>query len=144
MEPSGEEVRIRNIVNLWIVFSLWKGRTHGYEIIKEIEEGTGKRPSTSQIYPFLQKLEEKDLVTSRKTGDRGKKVYSLTEKGESFVRSKIEMFSEIISETIEKDLDTCAHCGCKVYEGGHSESVDGEKLMFCCQHCASSYKRTFE
>lgn len=134
-----EGPRIKNVVDLWIVLSLWKGEAHGYRIMKEIEEATGRRPSTSQVYPLLNAMEERGLVESRESGGRGKKVYSLTEEGEEFVESKMEMFSSIISATVERDLTVCAQCGCKVYEGGHVEAVGGEELKFCCRHCAESY-----
>lgn len=132
-------VEVRNIVKMMIIFSLYQGKKHGYEIMNEIEESTGKRPSASQIYPFLTKLEENNLIEVDETGDRGKKVYSLNSEGTDFVERKLDMFSEIISSTIEKNLSVCAHCGCKVYEGGVTEESDGEDLRFCCKHCAKSY-----
>ncbi|MFB6215880.1 MAG: PadR family transcriptional regulator, partial [Candidatus Aenigmatarchaeota archaeon] len=100
----------------------------------------GERPSSSQIYPFLSKLEDEGLVEVDETGERRKKVYKLTDEGDAYVETKLEMFSDIITETLEKNLTTCAHCGCKVYEGGHTEEVDGEELKFCCKHCAESYQ----
>jgi len=42
---------------------------------------------------------------------------------------------------IEPSLDVCAHCGCKIYEGGHREVIKGEELVFCCSHCAAPYIR---
>ena len=54
---------------------------HGYEIMDKIEEQSSGvwRPSAGSIYPTLQMLEEKDLVTVKMQGD--KKVYSLTDAG---------------------------------------------------------------
>ncbi len=135
-------MKVRNINRLLIIFSLFEGKKHGYEIIKEIEEKTGKRPSASQIYPFLEKMEEEGYIKMEEEGKRGKKVYSLTGEGEDFVESKFKMFSDIVESTIKKDLSVCAHCGCKVYEGGHSEEIDGEELNFCCKHCASTYQKS--
>ena len=42
---------------------------------------------------------------------------------------------------IEPKLTGCAHCGCKLYEGGHREKVGGKERMFCCCHCAHSYRQ---
>ncbi len=42
---------------------------------------------------------------------------------------------------LPKSLMVCAHCGCKVYEGGHKEEIEGKDLMFCCHHCAHSFLR---
>lgn len=54
---------------------------HGYEIISHLEEKSHGfwRPSAGSIYPNLQLLEERGLVTS--TDENGKKVYSLTDEG---------------------------------------------------------------
>jgi DNA-binding PadR family transcriptional regulator len=54
---------------------------HGYEIMDKIEESSRGmwRPSAGSVYPTLQMLEEKDLVTVKTEG--GKKVYQLTDAG---------------------------------------------------------------
>lgn len=137
-------LKVTNITKFFVVYALFEGEKHGYEIMKQIEKATGEKPSASQIYPFLQKLKDNDLVEVEKRGGRGKKVYKLTGSGEEFVQGKLKMFSNIISATVEKDLTTCAHCGCKVYEGAYTEEINGEELAFCCEHCAASYKETHE
>ncbi len=136
-----EEIEITNLTKFYSLILLYQGPKHGYELIKEIEEHTGKKPSTSQIYPFLAKLQEKKLIKVEKRGEREKKVYIMTKEGEKFVKKKFEMFGGIISATIEKDLNKCAHCGCEVYRGGYEEVIKGEKITFCCMHCAGSFKR---
>ncbi len=136
-----EEIEITNLTKFYGLILLYQGPKHGYELIKEIEEHTGKKPSTSQIYPFLAKLQENNLIKVETRGEREKKVYILTEEGEKFVKKKFEMFGGIISATIEKDLTKCAHCGCEVYRGGYEEVINGEKITFCCIHCAHSHKK---
>ncbi len=140
MEQAGQ-IKVTSVVKLYVLLSLRGGPRHGYELIKEIERHTGAKPSTSQIYPFLDQLKEGGLVKVEETGDRDKKVYVLTAKGERFVGKKLEMFEGIIAATIEKDLTKCAHCGCEVYKGGYEEVIDGEKLIFCCMHCAKTFKK---
>lgn len=129
------------MVKFFCLFLLYRGPKHGYRLIKEIEKNTGSRPSASQIYPFLDKLEENGLIEVKKRGKRGKKIYSLTEKGLRFVEKRLEMFGDILSVVIEKNVNKCAHCGCEVYKGGYQEEVNGERLMFCCKHCARTYKK---
>ncbi len=135
-----EEIKVTNIVKFHMLFLLYQRPVHGYELIAEIEKLVGSKPSASQIYPFLSTLKENSLIAIKEEAERDKKVYELTEKGKKFVEKKLEMFGGIISATIEKDLSTCAHCGCKVYSGGYEEVIDGEKLIFCCMHCAGTYK----
>ncbi|GBE18540.1 MAG TPA: hypothetical protein ENH13_06125 [Euryarchaeota archaeon] len=136
-----EEIKVTNIVKFHILFLLYQRPVHGYELMTEIEKLVGSKPSASQIYPFLSVLKKNNLIAIKEEAERDKKVYELTEKGRRFVEKKLEMFGGIISATIEKDLTTCAHCGCKVYSGGYEETIDGEKITFCCTHCAGTYKR---
>jgi len=58
---------------------------YGYEMIKALEEKSGGfySPSPGSIYPTLQLLEERSLVTSQET--EGKKVYSITDAGRALL-----------------------------------------------------------
>jgi hypothetical protein len=47
---------------------------------------------------------------------------------------------ELVSIAIEPSLYVCANFGCRVYEGGYREVIDGKETAFCCIHCAMSYK----
>jgi DNA-binding PadR family transcriptional regulator len=136
-----EEVKVSNLVKFFSLFFLYQGPKHGYELIKEIESQLGKKPSTGQIYPFMNTLLENKLIRTKEEGDREKKVYELTKEGKRFVEKKLEMFGGVISANIEKDLSTCAHCGCKLFSGGYEEVIGGKKLSFCCMHCAGTFKR---
>lgn len=75
----------RGFVKFAVLDLLAEQPRHGYEIIKELEQryaGT-YRPSPGSIYPILQALEEERQVSSSEQD--GKKVYSLTEIGQSLV-----------------------------------------------------------
>ncbi|MFS0714356.1 PadR family transcriptional regulator [Microbacterium sp. 2P01SA-2] len=54
---------------------------HGYQIIHEIEERSGGswKPSAGSVYPTLQLLADKGLVSAEESN--GRKTYSLTEAG---------------------------------------------------------------
>jgi DNA-binding PadR family transcriptional regulator len=136
-----EDIKVTNLVKFQILFLLYQRPIHGYELMAEIEKVLGTKPSASQIYPFLSTLKDNNIISIKKEAERDKKIYELTGNGREFVKKKLEMFGGIFTATIEKDLSTCAHCGCKVYSGGHEEVVDSEKLTFCCMHCAGTYKR---
>ena len=60
---------------------------HGYEIIKELEERSGGRyaPSPGTVYPTLTMLEEMGHASSAQA-DGGKKVYSITDAGRTYLR----------------------------------------------------------
>lgn len=58
-----------------------EGPAHGYELMSRLEDQTGGRwrPSPGSVYPTLQMLEDKGLVTSRE--EDGRRVYELTDEG---------------------------------------------------------------
>jgi DNA-binding PadR family transcriptional regulator len=135
------ELKIINMVKFYVLLLLHEGPKHGYDIIKEIGEKLGKKASSGQIYPFLKKLEKKELIKRGKIGKREKKVYSLTKDGEKFLTKMIHRFGNLIDIAVEPKLTVCAHCACKVYSGGYKERIKGKPLTFCCSHCAKSYKK---
>ena len=61
---------------------------YGYEMIKALEEKSGGfyAPSAGSVYPTLQMLEEGGFVTSSQV--EGKKVYSITEAGRTFLNER--------------------------------------------------------
>lgn len=143
IEMAGERERITNITKFYTLLLLNEGPRHGYEIMVELGKKIGKKPSAGQIYPLMKSLKKKGLVTCEtiSVGDRKRKVYTLTQEGKKTCSELTLRFSDIVSVVLEPRLTKCAHCGCKVYEGGHKERVGGRILMFCCVHCARSYKK---
>ncbi|KUO42011.1 MAG: hypothetical protein APU95_00610 [Hadesarchaea archaeon YNP_N21] len=136
---------VTNLTKFYTLLLLGGGPKHGYEIMKELEKKIDKKPSPGQIYPLLSKMEKSGLIAHEKIkiGNKEKKVYSLTKEGKKTRAMLIDRFSDIVSIILEPKLTKCAHCGCKIYEGGYEEVIEGKKLMFCCIHCAKSYKKTY-
>jgi DNA-binding PadR family transcriptional regulator len=73
-----------------LLSALTEGPGHGYELIQRLEERTGGRwkPSPGSVYPTLQLLEETGLVRGEQRDD--KRVYSITEAGQTELASRIE------------------------------------------------------
>ncbi|HTI13556.1 MAG TPA: PadR family transcriptional regulator [Dictyobacter sp.] len=61
---------------------------HGYEMMKALEERSGGfyAPSAGTIYPTLQMLEDRELVTVQEV--EGKKVYSITDAGKAALEER--------------------------------------------------------
>jgi len=78
--------------------------------------------------------------TIKPVGEKEKKVFELTKEGKELATVLFKRFADLVSVAIEPSLYVCAHCGCKVYEGGYREVIDGKETTFCCMHCAHSYK----
>jgi len=137
---------VSDFSRVYIITILYSAPVHGYEIISKFKKTLDKDVSPSLVYPFLKQLEQKKLVKStlKPVGAKKKKVFELTPDGKEFSRQLFKRFSELISVALEPSLEVCAHCGCKVYEGGHREVINDKELMFCCCHCAASYKQTLE
>jgi len=77
---------------------------NGYCIMSRIKEKTGKKPSSGSIYPILKHLEENQLITSKK--EKNSKFYSLTKKGDKYLKEKIKQKEKSIidSLSIMKDI----------------------------------------
>jgi DNA-binding PadR family transcriptional regulator/ribosomal protein L24E len=132
-----------DMVRSSILMILYERPLHGYAIMSRVENRLGKAVSPSLIYPFLHKLEEKGLVSSslKPVGRKPKKVYELTDEGRQLATLLFKRLASLVSVAIEPNLTICAHCGAKLYEGGHKEVIDGKEVMFCCVHCFEAYKR---
>jgi DNA-binding PadR family transcriptional regulator len=64
-----------------LLAALLAGPSHGYELMRRLEELAGGRwrPSPGSVYPLLQLLEDEGLI--RGTDAEGRKIYELTEDG---------------------------------------------------------------
>jgi DNA-binding PadR family transcriptional regulator len=140
-ENSMDEL-ISDFSRFYILTILYEGPAHGYSIISRFKKRVKKEVSPSLVYPFLQQLEEKGLVkhTIKPVGEKERKIFELTQTGRELCTDLFKRFAELVSIAIEPSLYVCANCGCKVYEGGYREVIDGRETAFCCIHCAISYK----
>lgn len=141
---------IENIISdfsrFYILTILYEGPCHGYNIIGKFKKRVGKEISPSLVYPFLRQLERRKFVKhfTKHVGAKKRKVFELTPAGRELCKQLFKRFSALVSVAIEPSLEVCANCGCKVFEGGYKEAIDGRELTFCCVHCAQSYKRDKE
>ena len=83
-----------------ILLVLQKEASHGYKIQKEIEELTlGEwKPTSSNIYPLLESLKNKELIAcieSDVTG-RQKKIYEITSKGQDTVKMLVQKHQNMV------------------------------------------------
>jgi len=136
------EELVSDFSRFYILTILYEGPAHGYSILSRFKKRVGKEVSPSLVYPFLQRLEEKGLVkhSVKRVGEKEKKVFELTKQGKELCAGLFKRFANLVSVALEPSLYVCAHCGCKVYEGGYREKINGKETTFCCTHCAGSYK----
>jgi DNA-binding PadR family transcriptional regulator len=141
-ENQGLDELLSDFSRFYILTILYEGPAHGYQIMSQFKKRVKKEISPSLVYPFLEQLEDKGYVkhTLQPVGDKVKKVFTLTDEGRELCTCLFKRFAGLVSIAIEPSLSVCAHCGCKVYEGGYKEVIDGKEMAFCCSHCAASYK----
>ena len=127
----------------YILTILYEGPTHGYGVLNKFKKRLGKKITPSIVYPFLKKLEDKEIVTYKikPVGRKNRKIYELTPEGRKLCSRLFKRFASLVSTAIEPSMETCAHCGCKIYKGGYAETIDGMETIFCCKHSAGSYRQ---
>jgi len=138
-----EEIElISDFSRFYILTILYEGPEHGYGILRKFQTRVGKKISPGTVYPFLQQLQERGLISveSQMIGEKEKKMYTLTEEGRRFSHGLFKRYAGMVSAAIAPSLDTCPHCGCKIFEGGHKEIIREKEMVFCCVHCAGTYK----
>ena len=135
-----------DMVRSSVIMLLYEKPLHGYSILRSLKSRFGKNISPSLVYPFLHQLEEKGIVTHslRPIGKKTRKVYELTDEGRQLATVLFKRVASLVSIAIEPSLDVCAHCGAKIFEGGHKEIISGKESMFCCVHCYHAYKHERE
>ena len=94
------------ILQMQILWLLNRKDTHGYELMKNLNEIKKTKITQGTLYPALQRLEELNLIKSKK-GKR-KIIYSLTSKGKKIMSDNCIEFCHTF-EGIFKDY-ICHHC----------------------------------
>jgi len=88
-----------------------RGAMHGYRIRKELTDLSGRvfQPSYGRLYPHLAEMSKNGWLKSRTelVGERReRKTYSITAKGETELKRRIEKWS-LFSKGIEEVLKHC-------------------------------------
>ncbi|MFQ5573067.1 MAG: helix-turn-helix transcriptional regulator [Nitrosopumilaceae archaeon] len=128
-------IKITSLIKLYTILILMEKPEHGYDIMKQLEKRTGKNVGPSQVYPFLDQLEKEGIITGDKAGKRDKTVYKITKKGKEFVNEIINRAERLFEVALSSKIEKCAHCGCKVLEGG----VEKNGKIFCCSSCEKNF-----
>jgi DNA-binding PadR family transcriptional regulator len=75
-----------------ILLALLREDLHGYALMGEVEQQTGKRPGTGSLYAALERLVEEGLITETEgpgpREDQRRKVFRITRAGRSCARSE--------------------------------------------------------
>ncbi|MGW5982719.1 PadR family transcriptional regulator [Bacillus mycoides] len=89
---------IKGSLEICVLSILYKKRSYGYEIMKELEKYNIKLKGLGSIYPILTRIKEKQLVNVTKEfgiDERPRIYYELNEKGIQFLKQEIKQWYEI-------------------------------------------------
>lgn len=88
----------------------------GYDLMKRIEQITGRRPSSGTIYPMLSSMAEEGWIERRNEGEKA--LYSITDTG----MKKMEEFQALKREYADKIMEmmSIAH---ETFETGSSQNI---------------------
>ena len=77
-QPANIDDLISDFSRFYILTILYEGPAHGYSIISQFKKRVKKEVSPSLVYPFLQQLEEKGLVThtQKPVGEKERKIFA--------------------------------------------------------------------
>ncbi|MEH6944590.1 PadR family transcriptional regulator [Bacillus sp. JJ722] len=102
---------IKGHLEMCVLSILSKGKSYGYEIMKELEKHNLKLKGVGSIYPILTKLKDQEWVdTSREMTESGKVrvYYEINEKGKLYLQIKINEWLEL-----QKDIKSLLQEGLK-------------------------------
>ncbi len=90
-------IRVRGMFKLLVLYALKDGPLHGYGIIKKLSELTSGsyNPSPGIVYPTLQMLEDMELISSFRVGN--KKLYKLTQRGIKLLQENLEEVEKLLN-----------------------------------------------
>ena len=87
----------------YVILEQLKDRpAHGYELMRALEDRFGGfyTPSPGAVYPTLQMLEDMGYVTA--VQQEGRKVYTITDAGRSFLNERQPQVDEVFSRVRER------------------------------------------
>lgn len=97
-----------------LIWRISKGKIHGYGLMKcideffeeEIELGIVNKANPSRIYPILKKLENAGLIIGdwELQNNKNIKVYTITEKGELFIKTMKEKINTLAKKPVWEEL----------------------------------------
>jgi DNA-binding PadR family transcriptional regulator len=91
---------VRNLLDVQILRLIEAQPMWGYKIKKEVEARFGVILGHGALYPLLNELEREGFLMSQtqKQGERKRKVYKATEKGEQY----LELYIDVLKEQMQK------------------------------------------
>jgi len=110
------------LLKMWMLKITSEKEVSGYEIIKKVNELTGKKPSTGSVYPLLKTMQNEGWIVGKKLP--GKTLYQITDAGKKVLKAHDSLkddYAQKISRSFSLAHDT--------FEDLHLVLVHNENLM---------------
>ncbi len=91
---------LRGYLRLVVLKALEESPKSGYALIKSVHEFTGQKPSAGSMYPLLEQLRKKDLVTVKEKGRL--KEYALTAEGKKAVKEVHDLHNNCFDDFLNR------------------------------------------
>lgn len=110
------------LLKMWMLKITSEKEVSGYEIIKKVNELTGKKPSTGSVYPLLKTMQNEGWIVGKKLPS--KTLYQITDAGKKVLKAHDSLkgdYAERISRSFSLAHDT--------FEDLHLVLIHDENLM---------------
>jgi len=110
------------LLKMWMLKITSEKEVSGYEIIKKVNELTGKKPSTGSVYPLLKTMQTEGWIIGKKLPS--KTLYQITDAGKKVLKAHDSLkddYAERISRSFSLAHDT--------FEDLHLVLIHDENLM---------------
>ncbi len=87
---------LQGILKMWMLKIISEKEVSGYEIMKTVNELTGKKPSTGSVYPLLKSMQNGGWIIGKKLGL--KTVYQITDSGKKVLETHENLKDDYVRE----------------------------------------------
>ncbi len=98
---------LSGLLKMWMLKITSEKEVSGYEIIKKVNELTGKKPSTGSVYPLLKTMQNEGWIVGKKLDN--KTLYQITDAGKKVLKAHDSLkddYAERISRSFSLAHDT--------------------------------------
>ncbi len=97
------------VLQMQILWLLEREPTHGYALMKKLNDIKKTKIEQGTLYPALQKLEGNGYIEVSDVGARGRKIYKVTLRGRTIMKKSCEDFVVMFSDIFQ--YYKCKKCG---------------------------------
>ena len=99
-----------SMLELQTLWHLSQHDMHGYALIHTLSKHRTSPLTPGTLYPLLQRFEKQNLIVVKETGEREKKIYTLTDEGKQLLDKLAHEFIEVFDGIYVKyHCSACEH-----------------------------------